>query len=69
MKNQTESEKVSIFQQVDEAYRQSKVIVICLWPESRCIGPVYGFDRLQPLNKLMEMCDKLIAPIAEAGKN
>lgn len=44
-----------IFQQIDEAWAKSKFVVACLWPESKTIGPIYGYDRPQPYDKLLKM--------------
>ena len=53
----------SMLQQLDEAYRNSRVVVVCLWPESKAIGPIYGYDEPQPYDKLMKMMHKIMDAI------
>ena len=55
--------KKSIFQQLNESYKNTKTVVICLWPDVGAVGPIYGFDRDLTFDELVKLGRSRMAAI------
>lgn len=55
--------KKSMEQQLEEAFRKSRLVVACLWPESGAVGPIYGYDEPKSYDQLLKMLRKVMEAV------